>query len=165
MSRTVATAALVIFAQASGVAALRDDLADQILIQKAAHTLVLLRAGKVLKTYKVALGSKPVGAKERQGDHKTPEGKYFIDAKKNPSQFYLALHISYPNAADKEKARKLGANPGGDVEIHGLGKKFGYVGSAHRLRDWTDGCIAVTNEEIEEIFRLVPVGTPVEIRP
>jgi murein L,D-transpeptidase YafK len=138
---------------------------DQILILKSARTLTLMSEGKILKTYKVALGAQPVGAKDRQGDHKTPEGKYFVDAKKNPSRFYLALHLSYPNEADKEKARKLGANPGGDVEIHGLGKAYGYVGSAHRLRDWTDGCVAVTNEEIEEIFRLVPVGTPVEIRP
>jgi len=141
------------------------DPADQIVIVKSTRTMTLMRDGKVLKPYKVALGGQPVGAKDRQGDHKTPEGRYFVDAKKNPSLFYLALHLSYPNAADKEKARKLGVSPGGDVEIHGLGKAYGWVGSAHRLHDWTDGCIAVTNEEIEEIFRLVPVGTPVEIRP
>ncbi len=147
------------------VATVAESPADQIVIVKSKRTLTLLRGGNVLKTYKVALGAQPLGAKDRQGDHKTPEGKYFIDAKKNPSRFYLALHISYPNAADRANARKLGLSAGGDVEIHGLGKEFGYVGSAHRLRDWTDGCVAVTNEEIEEIFRLVPVGTPVEIRP
>jgi murein L,D-transpeptidase YafK len=139
--------------------------ADRIVIVKSTRTMTLMRDGKVVKTYKVALGARPVGAKDRQGDHKTPEGKYFVDAKKNPSLFFLALHLSYPNAADKEKARRLGVSPGGDVEIHGLGKTYGWVGSAHRLHDWTDGCIAVTNEEIEEIFRLVAVGTPVEIRP
>jgi murein L,D-transpeptidase YafK len=142
-----------------------QDAADGILVEKSARTLTLLQHGKALKSFKIALGGQPAGPKDRQGDHKTPEGKYFVDAKKNPSRFYLALHISYPSAADRQKARKLGVSPGGDVEIHGLGKAFGYVGSAHRLRDWTDGCIAVTNEEIEEIFRLVPVGTPVEIRP
>ncbi len=135
------------------------------LVEKSARTLTLLHQGTAFKTYKVALGAQPVGAKDRQGDHKTPEGKYFVDAKKKPSQFYLALHFSYPSAADRQRARKLGVSPGGDVEIHGLGKTFGCVGSAHRLRDWTDGCIAVTNEEIDEIFRLVPIGTPVEIRP
>ena len=139
--------------------------ADRILIEKSARTLTLLRDGKVLKTYKVALGGQPIGAKDRQGDHKTPEGKYFVDEKKPPSRFYLALHLSYPSDADKEKARRLGVSPGGDVEIHGLGKAYGWVGSAHTLHDWTDGCIAVTNEEIEEIFKLVPIGTPVEIRP
>lgn len=121
--------------------------------------------GGVLKTYRVALGTEHVGMKEQEGDHKTPEGEYSVDAKNAHSEFFMALHLSYPNAADRARARSLGVNPGGDVEIHGLGKKFGWVGAAHRLRDWTDGCIAVTNEEIQEIFAIVPVGTPVEIKP
>ena len=121
--------------------------------------------GRVLKTYKVALGGQPVGAKERQGDHKTPEGEYIIDAKNEHSQFYMALHLSYPNAADRARARSLGAAPGGDVEIHGLGKQYGWIGARHRLVDWTDGCIAVTNEEIQEIFGMASVGTRVEIKP
>lgn len=127
--------------------------------------MTLMHAGKVLKTYKVALGTQPVGAKDRFGDHKTPEGNYVVDAKKEKSEFHRALHISYPNATDRERARRLGVSPGGDIEIHGLGDKYGWVGSAHRRFDWTDGCIAVTNEEIDEIFGLVRVGTPVEIRP
>jgi murein L,D-transpeptidase YafK len=77
----------------------------------------------------------------------------------------LALHINYPNPADRDRAHKLGVKPGGDIEIHGLGAKFGWVGAAHRQVDWTDGCIAVTNSEIDEIFPLVDVGTPVEILP
>jgi len=121
--------------------------------------------GEVLKTYKVALGGRPVGAKGRQGDHKTPEGDYVVDAKNAHSQFYLALHLSYPNATDRARARKLGVSPGGDVEIHGLGKAYGWIGARHRLTDWTDGCVAVTNEEIEEIFRMVAVGTHVELKP
>ncbi len=141
------------------------ETADRILILKSARTMQLFQQGRVVKTYKVALGGEPLGRKEREGDHKTPEGEYFIDAKKNPSRFYLALHISYLSAADSERARRAGVRPGGDVEIHGLGKAFGFVGSAHRMRDWTDGCVAVTNEEIEEIWKLVPVGTRVEIRP
>lgn len=140
-------------------------IADEIVIVKSQRTMTLMHDGKALKSYKVALGTEPIGAKERIGDHKTPEGEYTIDAKKDKSQFYKALHLSYPNAADRARARKLDVSPGGDIEIHGLGAKFGWIGSAHRKFDWTDGCIAVTNEEIDEIFNLVPVGTRVEIRP
>jgi murein L,D-transpeptidase YafK len=138
---------------------------DRIVIVKSAREMTLLRDGKPEKIYKVALGTEPVGAKQRQGDHKTPEGIYTIDSKITQSQFHRALHISYPNAADRERARKMGVSPGGDVEIHALGAKYGWVGAAHRQYDWTDGCAAVTNREIDEIWPLVPVGTPVEIRP
>jgi murein L,D-transpeptidase YafK len=125
----------------------------------------LMAGEKVIKTYKVALGNQPVGAKERQGDGKTPEGKYLINWKNPKSQFHLSLHISYPNAADRARAKKLGVNPGGDIFIHGVGKTFGWLGAQHRLSDWTLGCIAVTNEEIEEVYALVRIGTAVEIRP
>jgi murein L,D-transpeptidase YafK len=139
--------------------------ADQILIKKSERTLTLLREGKVLKTYKVALGGQPVGAKTQKGDNKTPEGLYTIDARNQHSQFHLALHVSYPSAADRERARKLGVNPGGDIMIHGLPKQWAWLGAAHREHDWTLGCIAVTNAEIEEIWAMAPVGTRVEIRP
>ena len=138
---------------------------DRIVIEKQNRTLSLMAGAKILKTYKVALGGQPVGAKDRQGDHKTPEGMYAVDAKKANSQFYKALHISYPSKTDREHARKLRVSPGGDVEIHGLGAKWGWIGAKHRLTDWTDGCIAVTNEEIDEIYPLIKVGTTVEIRP
>lgn len=124
-----------------------------------------MKGPQVLKSYKVALGTQPVGAKERQGDHKTPEGQYSVDRKIPNSQFHLALHLSYPNASDRERAHKLGVPPGGDVEIHGFPAAFAWLGSLHRRIDWTDGCIAVTNAEIEEIYALINVGTPVEIRP
>jgi murein L,D-transpeptidase YafK len=139
--------------------------ADRIVIEKSKRTLTLMSGNTVLKTYKVALGGQPVGAKQRQGDHKTPEGLYIVDQKNPASQFHRALHLSYPNAQDRETARKLGVSPGGDVEIHGIGAKYGWVGAAHRQMDWTDGCIAVTNEEIDEIWPMVPVGTVVEIKP
>jgi murein L,D-transpeptidase YafK len=138
--------------------------ADLIIVDKSARTMKLMRGNEILKTYRVALSPRAVGAKEREGDHKVPEGRYVIDAKNAHSRFHLALHISYPNAADRERARKLGVKPGGDIEIHGLGK-YGWVGSLQRQVDWTDGCIAVTNEEIDEIWPLVPVGTLLEIRP
>ena len=121
--------------------------------------------GKVLKTYKVALCAHSIGGKERVGDDKTPEGLYSVDWKNAQSKFHLALHVSYPNAVDKERARKLGVNPGGEIEIHGIGAKYGYLGALHRQVDWTAGCIAVTNEEIDEIWKLVAVGTPIEIIP
>lgn len=138
--------------------------ADRIVIVKSTRVLTLLNHAQVLKTYQVALGGDPVGPKAKAGDKKTPEGEYFIDGKNPHSRFHLALHISYPNAADRERARKLGVSPGGGVEIHGLDPKYAWVGSLHRRVNWTAGCIAVTNPEIEEIYKLVPVGTPVEIR-
>ena len=125
----------------------------------------LLHENKIIKTYKVALSTVPVGAKEREGDHKVPEGSYVVDWKNANSQFHRALHISYPNEADKEHARKLGVGPGGNIEIHGISDKITWVGSLHRQIDWTNGCIAVTNSEIDEIWQLVGVGTPVQIRP
>jgi len=140
-------------------------LADKILIVKSTRTMTLYSGNKVLRTYKVALGTVPVGPKRVEGDHKTPEGIYTIDAKNPQSQFHLSLHISYPDAADRERARKLGAKPGGAIMIHGLPPRFAYLGALHRKVDWTDGCEAVTNAEIEEIWKLVPVGTRVEIRP
>jgi len=160
-------AAALLFAAcgANGAAPQAAMQADRIVIEKSKRTMALMSGGTVLKTYKVALGGQPVGAKQRIGDHKTPEGLYVVDQKKAASQFHRALHISYPNARDKANARKLGVSPGGDIEIHGLGDKYGWVGAAHRQVDWTDGCIAVTNEEIDEIWPLVAVGTPVEIKP
>jgi murein L,D-transpeptidase YafK len=139
--------------------------ADKIVIVKSVRTMTLLSGPKVLKTYKVALGGVPAGPKRVEGDHKTPEGNYVIDAKNSRSQFHLSLHISYPSAADRENAHKLGSRPGGAIMIHGLARPFAYLGSLHRQTDWTDGCVAVTNAEIEEIWKLVPVGTRVEIRP
>jgi murein L,D-transpeptidase YafK len=147
------------------VAATTPAQADKIVIIKSARSMTLLSSGKVLKSYKVALGSVSVGPKQIEGDHKTPEGSYVIDAKNAHSQFHLSLHISYPSAADQQRARSIGARPGGAIMIHGLAAPFAYLGPLHRQTDWTDGCIAVTNAEIEEIWRLVPVGTRVEIRP
>ena len=153
-----ATCAVTLQAQA-------EKSVDRIVIEKSAHIMTLYRGGSTVHKYKVALGAQPVGPKERQGDHKTPEGDYTVDRKNAQSIFHLALHISYPNSDDRERAKKLGANPGGDVEIHGLEKKYAYLGALHRQSDWTDGCIAVTNAEIEEIWKIVPVGTRVQIKP
>jgi murein L,D-transpeptidase YafK len=139
--------------------------ADSILILKKDHVMELLAGGKVIRTYKVALGTGGLAPKERQGDGRTPEGHYAIDSRNAASEYHLSLHVSYPNAEDRKRAAKLGVAPGGDIMIHGLPNGKGWVGAKHRMFDWTLGCIAVTNEEIEEVWKLAPVGTPVEIRP
>ena len=139
--------------------------ADSILILKTDHVLELLAGGKVIRTYKVALGRGGLAPKEREGDGRTPEGNYLIDMRNADSHYHGALHVSYPNAEDRKRAAKLGVSPGGAIMIHGLPNGMGWLGAAHRLYDWTLGCIAVTDAEIDEIWNLVPVGTPVEIRP
>ena len=139
--------------------------ADKILIEKKQRRLLLISNGTVIKTYKIALGGNPEGTKERQGDNKTPEGIYFIDAKNKDSRYHLALHISYPNERDKQRAKELGMPPGGDIMIHGIKNGLAWVGDAHTEVDWTKGCIAVTDKEIEEINTFAPIGTIVEIRP
>jgi len=147
------------------VFALQKGPADKILIEKKERRLTLFSKGKVLKTYKIALGGNPNGPKERQGDNKTPEGTYVIDSRNKDSRYHLSLHISYPNEKDKKRAKQLGVSPGGDIMIHGIKNGLSWVGDLHTEVDWTKGCIAVTDEEIEEIDRLVPNGAIVEIRP
>jgi murein L,D-transpeptidase YafK len=136
-----------------------------VIVVKHEHKLTPLDHGKVLKDYRVALGGDPSGPKTHQGDHKTPEGVYVLDRRNDQSQFYRSIHISDPNAQDRERAQRLGLVPGSDVMLHGLPNGFGWIGSGHRARDWTDGCIAVTNQEMDEIWRSVADGTPIEIRP
>jgi murein L,D-transpeptidase YafK len=137
---------------------------DRIVIVKSSHAMILMTGSLVLKSYKVALGRGSTGPKERSGDHKTPEGEYTIDSKRDRSRFYRALHISYPNAVDIQRAKNLGVDAGGAIEIHGLPPVLAWLGRFHLMVDWTDGCIAVTNAEMAEIWPLVAVGTPVEIR-
>jgi outer membrane protein assembly factor BamD (BamD/ComL family)/L,D-peptidoglycan transpeptidase YkuD (ErfK/YbiS/YcfS/YnhG family) len=138
---------------------------DRILIEKKERRLKLISKGEVLKTYKIALGGNPNGPKERQGDSKTPEGTYFIDSRNKDSRYHLSLHISYPNERDRKRARELGVSPGGNIMIHGIKDGFSWAGASHTEVDWTKGCIAVTDEEIEEIAKVAPNGTVVEIRP
>ena len=147
------------------VFALRKEPADKILIEKKERRLTLISKDKALKAYKIALGGNPNGPKERQGDNKTPEGTYIIDSINKDSLYHLSLRISYPNEKDKKRAKELGVSPGGDIMIHGIKKGLSWVGDFHTDVDWTEGCIAVTDEEIEEIARLAPNGTIVEIRP
>ncbi|HTS91032.1 MAG TPA: L,D-transpeptidase family protein [Stellaceae bacterium] len=138
---------------------------DSIEVFKARHELVLMRQGQPVKTYKVSLGINPVGAKEQQGDHRTPEGRYVIDFHNRASAFHLSLHISYPNAQDRKQAAARHVSPGGDIMIHGLPNGMESRALLFLGVDWTDGCIAVNDEEIEEIASAVPDGTPITIHP
>lgn len=144
---------------------LADELADLVVVIKSKRIMFLIKEGKILKAYRVALGKNPSGRKLSQGDGRTPEGRYYIAGRNPDSSFYKALKISYPNEKDFEDAHRLNLNPGGGVMIHGLSKKVEYLGKYHIIDDWTEGCIAVTNEEMDEIWSAVPDGTAVEILP
>ena len=147
------------------LASARAQVVDSIRIEKSERRMKLMSGESVVQEYKVALGSEPLGAKRCQGDGQTPEGEYVISGRNSASSFHLSLRVSYPSEEDKKKAQELGCQPGGDIMIHGLPRLRGWLGAAHRAMDWTQGCIAVTNGEIEEIWRLVPNGTRVLISP
>ncbi len=140
-------------------------MADKIVVSKSARTLTLYERSIVLKTYHVSLGSQPEGAKQFEGDGRTPEGSYTIDSRNPNSSCYRALRISYPSVSDAAHAEAVGKRPGGDIMIHGLRNGLGWLGRWHRLWDWTAGCVAVTNAEIDELWRAVTTGTPIEILP
>jgi murein L,D-transpeptidase YafK len=138
--------------------------ANLIVIDKSAHRMTLYARSRVLRVYTIALGRGGLDPKTRQGDGLTPEGHYEIDGRNAHSAFYRALHVSYPSKMDRKVARARGRSPGGDIMIHGLRNYTGWIGTWQRAVDWTDGCIAVTDDEMDEIWRSVPNGTPVEIR-
>jgi murein L,D-transpeptidase YafK len=142
-----------------------DARADLVVVDKSDRTLSLMDGGRTLKTYRVSLGGAPAGHKRREGDERTPEGRYRLDTRRAHSAAHLALQVSYPDSADAARARAEGVPPGGAIMVHGLWNGLGWMGRMHRWVDWTDGCIAVTNPEMDEIWRAVPTGTPIEIRP
>lgn len=139
--------------------------ADKVLVFKSKRVLILLRDGEILKTYRIALGRQPKGHKTRAGDNKTPEGSYILDARNPNSNYHLSIRISYPNETDMLNAQRQGVTPGGDIMIHGLSNGTRKLDKYHRYLNWTNGCIAVTDREMEEIWNLVPEGTPIEIKP
>ena len=147
------------------LAAVPSGKADRIVVAKANRRLFLLRDGEILRSYRVALGWQPVGTKIYQGDGRTPEGSYRISGFNAQSRFYRSLRISYPNEHDLAVARALGQSVGGDVMVHGLAPARSAYGADHWRFNWTNGCIAVTNREIDEIWQRVEVGTPIDIRP
>ncbi|MEZ7503539.1 L,D-transpeptidase family protein [Psychrobacter sp. Arc29] len=136
---------------------------DRVFVDKSDRILKLMSDGKIIMSYRIALGGSPSGHKQQEGDQRTPVGIYTLDYKNENSIAHRSIHISYPNAADKARAKSLGVNPGGDIMIHGQMNGFGDLGWLNQRRDWTDGCIAVTNDEMDEIMAAVTLGTPIEI--
>jgi murein L,D-transpeptidase YafK len=165
----MAAALLVILAGFYARVALAEsgssDKADRILVLKSERKLLLMRHGAVLRSYPIALGTHFLGPKRASGDGRTPEGLYFIDGRHAHSPYHLALHISYPNAADRARSAAARVDPGGDIFIHGLPAWYGPNDPDRFYKDWTKGCISVGNTAIEEIWTAVGDGTPIEIRP
>ena len=139
--------------------------ADSIVLDKSQRKLSMYDHGQLVKSYIVALGRNPVGDKLQRGDGRTPEGLYRIEGRNPGSKYHLSLRVSYPSAVDREQAARRGVTPGGDIMLHGLPREFATVGALHREQDWTEGCVALTNEEIEEIWRAVPDGAWILIKP
>lgn len=141
------------------------DRADYVVVDKSERKLYLYKAGRVLREFDVALGQMPNGPKQREGDFRTPEGKYFLDARNVNSDYFLSIHISYPNEADRARARAEGVDPGGQIMIHGLPNQPRYDLRRYEDTDWTDGCIAVSNSDMVDIWLMTRDSTPIEIRP
>ncbi len=165
MIRISIAGAVVLVAVACWGQATAPAPADRVVIEKSARRLTLYSQGRAISSHRVALGGNPVGHKQEEGDQRTPEGLYVVDARNPNSAFHRSLRISYPDDRDRARAAAAGKNPGGLIMIHGIRNGLGWIGRLHRLVDWTDGCIAVTNREMDEIWDSVSVGTPVEIRP
>ena len=138
---------------------------DLVVVDKSKASMMLMREGKVLRRYKIAMGDRPTGHKLQEGDQRTPEGRYILDYKKSDSAYYRAIHISYPNEEDRLRAEALGINPGGQIMIHGQNPNSSLTPDEAQEFNWTDGCIALKNNEIDELWRAVDMGTPIEIWP
>jgi len=149
-----------------GETAKTTGYADRVLVKKSQRKLQLLKNGKVLKEYRIALGDNPFGHKIQEGDERTPVGDYVLDWRNPRSNYHKALHVSYPNEQDQRVAQALGVSPGGMIMVHGLPNYVTspVVRAEYQRRDWTNGCIAVNDHEIDEIWRLVRDGTPIRIQ-
>lgn len=140
-------------------------IADKVIIEKAARKLHLLQNGKAFRSFKIALGIRPVGDKQKEGDFKTPEGSYLLDSRNQNSEFFLSIHVSYPNATDRQEAKQLGAEPGGAIMIHGQPNEPTGSEVYYRTQDWTNGCIALSNSDMIDIWLMTGENTPIEILP
>jgi murein L,D-transpeptidase YafK len=166
--QTSAIAALVLGALLVAPVSRADspaDTPDSILVVKSERKLYLLSGDSIIRTINITLGLVPEGPKQREGDYRTPEGRYFIEAKNPNSDYFLSLKVSYPNARDRALARELGVDPGGQIMIHGLPNEPKQAERMYDDWDWTDGCIAVSNSDMVDLWRLISVATPIEIRP
>lgn len=139
--------------------------ADEVLVIKSENRLYLLKDGERYASFKVVFGGDPKGHKEQQGDQRTPEGRYTLDSKNPNSRFYKSIHVSYPNQKDRAHAQKLGVDPGGDIKIHGQTNGWGWASPVMQLFSWTDGCVALSNSNMDKVWEAIDPGTPIEIRP
>jgi murein L,D-transpeptidase YafK len=142
-----------------------NELADSVLVVKSERKMYLLKAGRILKAIDVSLGLVPTGPKQHEGDFRTPEGRYNLESRNVDSDYFLSILVSYPSDADRERARKQGVDPGGQIMIHGLPNVPRYEPTHYRGTDWTDGCIAVSNSDMIDIWLMTRESTPIEIRP
>lgn len=139
--------------------------ADKVVVEKGKRKLHLLKGGVAFRSFDIALGIRPVGDKEKEGDFKTPEGNYLLDARNPDSEYFLAIHVSYPDPGDRAEARKKGVDPGGAIMIHGQPNDPTRSEAYYRTQDWTNGCIAVSNSDMIDIWLMTADNTPIEIRP
>lgn len=160
-----AASAAMVWAHLPPPAIAEGDRVERVVVRKGTRVLELVTRDRVVAEYRVALGREPVGPKRREGDRRTPEGRYVIDYHKPDSSFHLALHVSYPGPEDVARAAAAGEAPGGLIMVHGLHPAFAWLGRLHRFRDWTNGCVAVSNAEIAQIYDAVADGTPIELLP
>ena len=140
-------------------------VADEVIIDKSDRVLHLLNGGQIFRTFKIALGIQPQGDKQKEGDFKTPEGRYLLDSRNPNSDYFLSIRVSYPNAADRQEARQLGVDPGGAIMIHGQPNDPSRSEAYYQTQDWTNGCIAVSNSDMIDIWLMTDENTPIEIRP
>ena len=142
-----------------------DAVINKLVINKGKRELLVYQDNQLIKTYRISLGRSPIGHKTIEGDNKTPEGLYYINDKNSHSGYHKNLGVSYLNKADSEFAHSQGKSPGGDIKLHGIRNRLGLIGKFQRFFDWTAGCIALTNNEIDELYYAVPIGTPIYINP
>ncbi|WP_394133200.1 murein L,D-transpeptidase family protein [Shewanella maritima] len=147
------------------MSAIQNTKVDLVIVNKSASEMKVLKQGKVIKTYRIAMGDAPQGHKLTEGDQRTPQGRYILDYKKSDSAFYRSIHISYPNDEDKLRAKALGISPGGFIMIHGENPNSKLSPIEQQKYNWTNGCIAVTNKEMDELWQMIEPGTPIEIWP
>jgi murein L,D-transpeptidase YafK len=141
------------------------DRADYVLVDKSERKLYLFKAGRILREFDVALGLVPDGPNQRDAELRPPAGKYMLDARNANSDYFLSIHVSYPDESDRARARAQGVDPGGQIMIHGLPNEPKYDLRRYQTTDWTDGCIAVSNSDMVDIWLMTRESTPIEIRP
>ena len=149
----------------TGLEAGEFPVAEKVVVEKSKRKLHLVKDGVAFRTFDIALGIRPIGDKEEEGDFKTPEGNYILDARNPDSEFFLSMHVSYPNQRDRAEARQKGVDPGGAIMIHGQPNDPTRSEAYYRTQDWTNGCIAVSNSDMIDIWLMTPDNTPIEIRP